>query len=426
MAEPQKQTDPSIALKFPEGINNRARETSLPEGSLRECTNLDVTNEGTLRVRDGLRQLMTGAWHSLYPHPHGAYLCAVKDGSLGVVKNSEFISLTPVVGPVRYADFNGDVFWSDGDSQGRIDGSGGLVVWGLNPPPQLQVVVVSDQGGLDAGDYQITYTASVNGLESGAPYPVQVKVPAGGGIQVTTPVSSARFSIYLTPPNGQSLEFTKVADLSGGVITVVGSGQRGKNLESLGAVKPPPSDHLCAYKGRLWAATGTTVWFTDTLSPHWLFPENGYFLFDAPVTLLEAAEDGLYIAAGERTYFLQGTELDKMNLRPVLYNGAVPGSGLGEFPYYVLIDSQGMIPTRSCAWLSTDGVFCVGRAGGMVSRVTDKSVSLSAGLRGLSAYWQHDGLRTFLLATDNQEQVVNAARDRSVAVLFQNGVSLGP
>lgn len=422
----QPQAPGPIVLKFPGGVNNRDREYALPEGSLREAVNLDVTRDGGLRVRDGLRQLMTGAWHSLFPHPHGAYLCAVKDGSLGVVKTGEFTALTTVAGPVRYADLNGDVFWSDGHIQGRIDGAGALAAWGLNPPPALQAVALTGQGGLDAGTYQITYTATINGLESGAPNPVILDVVAGGGIQVTTPASAARFAIYITPPNGQSLEFARAAELVGGVTAVIGAGNRGKNLESLRAVKPFPADHLCAYKGRLWAATGMTVWFTDTLSPHWLFPENGYFLFDAPVTLLEAAEDGLYIAAGERTYFLQGTELDKMNLRPVMYHGAVSGSGFGEFPYYVLIDAQGMMPTRSCAWLSTDGVFCIGRAGGMVSRVTDKSVSLSTGLSGLITYWQHDGMRSFMVATNDQEQVVNAARDQTVATVFQQGVSLGP
>ncbi len=424
MAESQQQ--PNAALRFPAGLNNRARETALPEGALRTCTNLDVTREGTLRVRDGLRLILTGAWHSLYAHPHGAYLCAVQNNVLGVVRQGVFTALTAVLGPVRYADLNGEVFWTDGNSQGRIDAAGGLTFWGLNPPPPLQAIVVTGQGGLAAGTYQITYTARVNGLESGAPDPLALEVAAGGGIQVTIPASSARFAVYVTPPNGQSSEFAQAAELAGGATAVIGVGQRGKNLESLRAVKPFAADHLCAYKGRLWAATGSTVWFTDTLSPHWLFPENGYFLFDAPVTLLEATEDGIYIAAGERTYFLQGTELDKLNLRPVLYYGAVPGSGLGSFPYYILIDAQGMVPTRSCAWLSTDGVFCIGRAGGMVSRVTDTQMSLSAGLRGLVAYWTHDGLRSFLVATDETETVVNAARDQAVATVFQNGVVLGP
>lgn len=411
--------DPSVTLKFNAGLNNRARETALPEGALRQCTNLDVTNEGTLRVRDGLRLWLSGAWHSLYPHPHGAYLCAVKDSMLGVVKNSGFTALTAVVGPVRYAELNGDIFWSDGTEQGRIDGAGALVGWGLNPPPALQATVVAGQGGLAAGTYQITYTALVSGLESGAPVPLQLEVATGGGISVTTPTSSARFAVYLTPPNGQSHEFAKVAELAGGVTVVVGDGWRGKNLESLRAVKPYPADFLCAYKGRLWGTLENTLWFTDALSPHWLFPENGYFLFDAPITLLEATEDGLYIAAGERTFFLQGTEPGSWALRTVRYSGAVRGSGFGLAPFEVMGGTA-----KACVWLATDGVFCIGRASGAVLVVTDKAMSLSAGLRGLSVYWEHAGLCAFLVATDDQEQVGNVADDSTVATVFQHGVVL--
>lgn len=415
---------PSIALRFPKGLNNRDRETALPDGALRVARNLDVTNNGTLRVRDGLRSVLAGDWHSLYPHPHGTSLLAVKDDVLGLFDGG-FTGLVAVSGPVRYCELNGEVFWTDGDVQGRIDATGALKPWGLNPPPPIQALPVLT-GGMDAGTYQVTYTALVAGLESGAPTPEQVGVAQGGGIQVTMPAGSATFAVYVTTANGESASFAKVAELAGGATAAIAADTpRGKNLESLRAVKPFAADHLCSYKGRIWAATGSTVWFTDTLSPHWLFPENGFFLFDAPVTLLAPVEDGLYIAAGNRTWFLQGAALDQFALRPVAAHGAVSGTGLIAFPYYILL-GQGQPPGPACAWLSTDGVFCIGRAGGVINRVTDAQLSLATGLRGITAFWEHDGLRSFLLATSDDAQVVNAVRDVAVLSVLQQGVVLGP
>lgn len=420
---------PVTGLRFQAGLNNKARETALPEGALRVCTNLDVTNQGTLKTRAGLRALATGDWHSLYSHPHGYYLCAVHDGWLGVWRGAGFEPLVEAVeAPVRFTDLNGDVFWSDGQKTGRIDAAGVAQPWGLQPPA-FTSVQAETTGGLDAGSYQIALTALYQGQESGALSPEPVAVMAGGGIQVTVPTAPqpVQFSVYLTPPNGDSSALFQVETLAGGASALIGSRQPpGKRLESLRAVKPLPADHLVTYKGRIWAASGTTVWFTDTLSPYWLFPEEGYYQFDAPVTLLEAAEDGLYIAAGERTYYLQGTNPMEMTQRPVMYAGAVAGCSTGAFPYYVLIQEDGMARTRSCAWLSTDGVFCIGRPGGMISRVTDKGMALDVGSQGSLGFWQADGMRRFLMAVMQEEsgREPNTARDRQVHEVFLNGVNL--
>jgi hypothetical protein len=418
-----------IVMKFPLGLNNKARETALPDGALRVCTNMDVTREGTLSVRKGMRRISQGDWHSLYAHPHRHYLCAVQDGYLGIWRDSVF---EPVVSgissSVRYTDLNGDVFWTDGQKQGRFDVNGVPQPWGLAPPAFVSVRPVIE-GGFDAGQYQVALTSIYQGLESGALSPDIVTVEAGGGIEVTVPTTAAllQFGIYVTPANGGSQSLFKVDTVSSGTTVVIGRGhQPGKRLESLYAVKPLPANYLVTYKGRIWAATDSILWFTDTLSPHWLFPDEGYYQFDSSITLLAAAEDGLYIAAGERTYFLQGAKPTDMTLRPVLYDGAVPGCSTGEFPYHVLVQEDGMIRTRSCAWLSTDGVFCVGRPGGMISRATDKMMSLNIGRRGTLSFWQDDGMRRFLISVDSvgEQMVVNPAMDRQVRQVFKNGVNL--
>lgn len=424
MPEPQQANTPT-ALRFPAGLNNRARETALPDGALRQCTNLDVTNEGGVLVRAGLRLLASGVWNSLFTPSFADYCCAVRNGWLGIWQNDAFTPIVEVTPPVCYAELNGEVYWSDGELQGRLTATGAAATWGLEAPPQPVVVAVTGQGGLASGDYQVALTALVGGLESGALSPVPVTVAAGGGIQVTAPAApgTVSFAVYCTPPNGSSAELTQALHLAGGATAVIGAGESGRRLETLGAVKPLPAQALCVYRGRLWAASGTVVWFTDEASPHWLFPERGYFQFEAPVTLLAAAEDGIYVAAGERTYFLQGRSPQDMTQRPVLAAGAVPGTQLSAFPFASLLSGPGAVPTQSCAWLATDGVFCIGRAGGMVSRVTEAALSLAVGEQGHLAYWTHDGLRSFLLAV-TEGQVSNAAHDVAVAAVWPQGVAL--
>lgn len=46
--------------KFPLGKNNIAKETSLPEGSLRDAINVDIDNSGKPRLREGYKLLYSG------------------------------------------------------------------------------------------------------------------------------------------------------------------------------------------------------------------------------------------------------------------------------------------------------------------------------------------------------------------------------
>ena len=39
--------------RFAAGMNTLAPNYAMPEGSVRDATNMDVTNEGVLRTRDG-------------------------------------------------------------------------------------------------------------------------------------------------------------------------------------------------------------------------------------------------------------------------------------------------------------------------------------------------------------------------------------
>lgn len=73
-------------LKFPVGINNRDREYALPEGALREAVNLDVTRDGGLLSRKGLREVLTGDCHSLFTHPHGRFMLLVLNNKLFVYR----------------------------------------------------------------------------------------------------------------------------------------------------------------------------------------------------------------------------------------------------------------------------------------------------------------------------------------------------
>lgn len=417
-------TDP-ILIKFPKGLDNRNREYALPEGTARTLENVDVTRDGGLMARKGLRAVSASDCHSLFA-PSTRFLLLVKAGVLTRMDQGEqFTALTAVSGPVQYALLNDETYWTDGTAVGRITATGESTFWGLSTPPAPVCSTVSS-GGLHAGTYQVAMTAvhTVSGLESGAGECVEVVVAADGGIQVTVPsASGVNFAVYLTPPNGEQGELRQAALLAPGGTTTLGrDATLGKPLDSLFATKPLPGQCLVAHKGRLWCASGTVIWFTSEKSPHWLFPDNNYFYFEAPVTLLSAAEDGLYVGTAHSVYFLQGSDPAKMTQRLVAAEGAARYSQT-ELPYDLFL-GQGSFPTRQCAWWTVNGQLAIGKPGGIVLYPTQDRFSAGATTTGVLAYRDYAGLRQLIAALDTQINSTQAI-DTAIIEVFSQEIILG-
>jgi len=182
------EASPTSTLKFPAGTDNRSREYALAEGAARQVNNADVTRDGGLRCRDGLRQVTSGSCHSLYASPQHRFALLVKNNQLCRLDADETTTvLAAVTGPVVYALLDDEIFWSDGAVIGRVRADGTTGVWGLATPAMPPYSVTT--GDFTAGDYLLTMTAVqiATSLESGAGEPVSVTVPAGGGIQGTAP-----------------------------------------------------------------------------------------------------------------------------------------------------------------------------------------------------------------------------------------------
>lgn len=414
-----------FVLRFPLGADNRAREYEIPAGAARSLVNLDVTAGGGLRCRNGARRVLTGDFHSFFVHPSLDFALVVADGALARWDGAGLTSLVAgIVGRVSCAVLNGEVYWSDGFRQGRVDAGGAASYWGLATPPRIVASAVVGHG-LIAGTYQVTHTALYGDLESGAPECVAVEVPSGGGLSVTVP-AGATFRVYVSAGDGSRSELRAVADVASGATFEFGSGLRGKRLESLGAVAPLPGQCVAHYKGRLWVASGAVVWFTSARSPHWLFPAEGYFQFESPVVALAVTEDGLYVATASRTYFLQGANPADMVQRVVASVGAASGSAFAGLAHDLFAGDGGFLGQQS-AWIDAEGYLAIGKAGGVILRPHKPRYCAGGGIAGAVAQWDHDGLAQIVAAAtvDGRHPPPNVAADVAVAETFAHGIVLG-
>lgn len=413
----------TLTLKFPMGLNNRAREHEIPATALRIINNLSVTNAGGLLCRKGARQVLSGSVHSLFDA--GQFLLLVVNGVLSKFDGIVATSLVTLKhnAPVRYAILNGDTYWTTSFECGRVDVTGAVVPWGIGTPPPIRATATI--GALRPGNYWVTHTAMLpSGLESGAPAPVLVSLTTDGGIEVTAPSSlGIVFNIYLSSPNGTIRDLRLATQLLPEFSTVLSSPPRGRLLESLLATRPVSGQMLCSYHGRLWVGQGAVVWYTSEYSPHWLFPDTGFITVPDRVTLLEASEDGIYVGTNSAVWFLTGNSPDDMVMRRVSAVGAVEGTGT-TLPNDAF-SGEGTPPLTRCAWMDTEGYFCVGYSGGMIVRPTKTAYSAGQHLSGVSGFWQYEGLRQAIVALfDNEIPMYLSAADTAVHEINQYGITL--
>lgn len=404
-------------IKFSAGANNVASEYGLPENSVRDLINLEPTHGGGVRSRKGLRVLETWDCHSLFSPSSGGYL-VVHDGMLYYIAGGVATGLVAVAQnrKVRYAEYNGEIFWTNGAATGRLTRIYEATFWGL--PLPTKPTVSESIGNLLPGTYLVTHTAVVNGIESGSPDPIAIALDNQGGILYSAPSANVNvsFNVYLTPPNGTIAELRRVASVTASGTTIVSEQPRGARLRSYLADKPPVGQWIIPYRGRLWIANNNYLWFTDSESLHWVFPEYGYLTFPNRITLLVPVADGIFVGDRQQTWFLGGSSPSEMTVRQVVGVGAVPGTGTYRIPFDVFAGDG-----NPCAvWLDSEGVLCCGRTGGVVQRITQNSYRVGAVSSGEIVYRTTDGLRQFLVILDSVTPNEGAAEDVPVSEIYSH------
>jgi hypothetical protein len=139
------------------------------------------------------------------------------------------------------------------------------------------------------------------------------------------------------------------------------------------AVKP---GHIMEYfNARLYVAWNSVLWMTDPLNPDMIDMRNGFKVFRGRITMVKAVKDGLYVSAGDATYFVEGSDPSEAKLTKVLGSGAYEGSAITveswEFPKGLIADAA--------VWTTSEGVF-IGGPGGYVVNKTDIAYTIPDGI----------------------------------------------
>lgn len=394
---------------FNKGFNNIDGEVNLPEGSVRIADNVDFTRDGWFRRRQGYTKIYDGVGiHSLWNR------FFVESGTLNFLDDNDeatFIASGLTDKPLSYYELDGEVYFSNEDNNGKVGGP-----WGVESLSFLPTISVGAGSSLIAGDYQVSFVnIATNGEESGATNPVVVTVPDGGSISISNIVSDHSVGVYVSPVNGEELFFQGNAHAP--TFEIKQYHNNGKGLQTLFMQRAPAGQLICGYKGRMYIAQGSTLWYTEAQRPGLYKPAENFFNLPERITVLLETEHGLYVVA-DKTYFLTGDDPKKMNLSIVGKATGIEGTGVPVDAKDFKLDFNGKV----AYWFSNKGAI-LGFPNGQLKYISEDRVAAVDAESGCTGYRELDGIRQLItnLSQQNPENSFGAS-DNVTASVIRNGI----
>ena len=399
--------------------------------ALREAVNVDLATDGTASRRDGYSPVRGGVLcHSLWAPPGAGYGLYVDQGELQVLYPggvSEPVGCTVGDLPLSYAVAGDNVIFSNRAVCGLLTPGLAAHPWAPEQPAGQPVAAAFAGGALPAGQYQVavTFTDAI-GRESGTTLAEAVFVPASGGISLVNipqPLTAVSIGVYLSDANDTALRRYATLPASTAALTITSPAQ-GRRLQTQRLAPLPPGQWLAVHGGRQWVASGRHLYWSPALRYGMTDRARQVIVFGDDIDLLlpvgnGGAGSGLYVAAGPRTYFLDGAnpESDDFSQRIVSGVGATPGSAtvLGG-------DILGLpTPDPVATWLARDGRLCVGAPGGSVTRLHEGMYVIDAASRAATMLRERNGAKQLVLALRGARKQSLAVTDKAVAHVIHSG-----
>jgi len=340
--------------------------------------NVDIGYEGELRRRAGYNRTSTLCHENL--HQAENFMLTTDLGDLTAIHPSGTrIVLYPSLGNDRvwYCNLpDGRTTFSNGLICGITDGLT-MTTWGVPVPPSIGALTPV-AGALFPGDYQyqITYVRLSDKLEGGPAYSAPTAVPDGGVLLTGLPVLAGHsINVYLTAQNGD-ISFL-AGNTTGASFSYLGTNDALTLPCRTEFLQPAPVGTVTAlWRGRVLTAVGPVLYASRTGQVELFDVRRDFKQFTAPITLIQAVDDGLYVGTELELAFLSGTEFDKLSYVQVVDGPVALGSGVPARGELIML-GQGVGQGEAMVCIA-DKTLVAGFNGGNIFRMTEGRYTTSA------------------------------------------------
>jgi len=328
---------PTIRLDRFKGVNNKAHQSMMPDGYLRECVDMFIDNNGVARKKQGYTLKDAGGYTSIWADEFRCF--GVKDGDLVEITelNGTYTATTIKAGmgyaTLSFTRCNGNYYFVSDHINGVITDTG-VSSFGL-AQVNYQPTLTSTAGALPAGTYLVAVTAlDANGRESGTKDPASITITANKNISlsnvfVSTNPRVTHIAIYCSGRNG--VELYRIATITNGTTTytINATATNKFHLDKIG-INPAPLGQLIAYHyGHLYIASNKHLFYSEPRPKYEQWQPINHYRFASKITVIAPCENGLWI----------GTEKDGL----FFITGKQPHHGLNA-----LGDMQAFKKHRTC------------------------------------------------------------------------------
>lgn len=371
------------------GLNNVTDPLRLSPGWLQKADNIDISDTGAISRRAGYSLVVAGT-------PSSAYAtcdferCYIVDGS--TLKQMfdggdtvDIAALTVGAPPMKWAEINKHVFYSNGIDSGIITQDNSIVPWAW--PVANAPRVGAAAGSMVAGLYRVACTFLLpDGRETGSSDYAEITLAENQSLLITDipQVAGLRTQLYITAAN--STVFSLAIDGAAAAETW-NFGPDALGMEMVGDGCDPLPDgcsYIAMWQGRavasqyIPASDSTVIWMSKPLAFHLFDLAKDFILVPGEVTMLIGHEDGLIIGTHTKVMAYDGD-----NMKELADYGVVPGYGAAH-DY-----DSGKIMFWSKRGLCTALPF---------SNVTQRQISVDCGLSAGAAIVSKNGAKRYVVA----------------------------
>lgn len=319
------------------GINNVQPAEELSDHDLTVATNVDIDLAGRARRRNGHAQASATDHRNVWEA--GGFTLATRGGAGDLVNVTADAVLVAGLGHTPRVWYwplpDGRVLYANEVACGVVSADGTSArPWGV-PIPTGVGAATDTAGQLYPGKYQwsVTHVRLADGLEGGPAYSAGAVDVTSGGVSFTgIPVPAGyRSNIYLTSHNGGERYFA-------GYTTTGSFSFTGENKDlqlpcRTEFMKPAPAGILPAFwRGRALIAKGQALFASRTHGWELFDLRRDYKYFDAPITLVQPVDAGIWVGTERELCFLAGSKWDDLvrvvkAAGPVVLGSGVPVAG---------------------------------------------------------------------------------------------------
>lgn len=365
------------------GLINTVTPDGMGPSDLQLGRNGDLDDLGRFRRRLGWQNKSGTATRSLWSDNE---TCLALQGTSLVRLNADYtVSVLASVGAndrLCAAQAPGRLYWSTESTSGVIV-NGSNRAWGMAAPNFYASQIAGD---MPSGDYRVTVTVLNAGQESGAR--AGMRVQASGGIRVFLPAGDK--NIYCTGPDGA--EYFHAGSTNAATFDITGI-PAGSPLLTQFMRPPPRAQALAFWKGRMLMLAGNVLWYTPAYRLEVVRMDQSFVSFASRGVILAPVEGGVFVATGEKHYFLTGTDPTKWNATQVADYGAIEGTLAIRYSNAGENGAQTGLPTP--VWTSKRGVV-MGTPDGRLINVTESRYRFGSAVMGSAVIRSHRGYRQYV------------------------------